>query len=265
MNNMNNNTNNNGNDNNNYEDKRVVVLDGRNKKLDVSDKLEKSDNYRRPIADKSKMCITICDYTNKDKGGSVTVRFNFTPEEIAEFDYIMGTSGDFQKSFDRIWKAPDKDGLSPVKKILISRRSKMPDGKASLYPIYIRIENGRAVCIEDKNKMTSFSNDTYVKDKVADIRLTYCDGRTLFRETHNYIERMKYIFAIEIREKLKKAENKNVGALSESKYVEGVNTLYKGISELLMNQNNKLSKEVEALAKGLQEVKDEIMFGKEIK
>ncbi|WP_370845760.1 hypothetical protein [Eubacterium sp.] len=42
-------------DNKNYEDKRVVVLDGNNRKLDVSDGLEMSDNYRRPITDKSKM------------------------------------------------------------------------------------------------------------------------------------------------------------------------------------------------------------------
>lgn len=259
-NNTSNNTNNNG--NTNYEDKRVVVLDGRNKKLDVSDKLEKSDNYRRPITDKSKMCITICDYTNKDKGGSITVRFNLTPEEIAEFNYIMGINGDFQKSFDRIFNLPDKDGLSPVKKILISRQAKMPDGKASKYPIYIRIENGRAKCNVDQKGMTSFSNNTYVKDKVADIRLGYDDGRTLFRDSYTYIERMRYIYAMELRNGLSNSGEKNTGALSESKYVDGVNSLYKGIAELLKSKNDKLTSEIEILKKKLQEVKNEIMFGK---
>jgi hypothetical protein len=130
-----------------YEDLRVVVLNGNNRRLDVSDKLERSDNYRRPIAEKSKMRLTICDYTNKDKGGSVTAKFNFTPEEVAEFDFIMRLNGDFTKRYDRISNYPDKDGLSPVKKILISRQAKMKDGTPSKYPVYINIENGRAKCV----------------------------------------------------------------------------------------------------------------------
>lgn len=267
-------------DNKNYEDKRVVVLDGNNRKLDVSDGLEMSDNYRRPITDKSKMRLTICDYTNKDKGGSITAKFNFTPQEIAEFDYIMRMNGDFTKKFDRIFNLPDDKGLSPVKRIQISRQSVRPDGSASKYPIYICIENGRARCNVNPKGMTSFSNSTYKQEQRVDIRLSYEDGRTLFRESAEYIERIKTIYAMEIRAKsgntTKEDSDSSSECLSEKKYVDGVNSLYKAIAEQLENQNKmfdsefrtigemvgNLLNENQELRKEIENVKNEVMFGR---
>ena len=100
---MNNNTNTATENKKEYEDLKIVVLDGNKRKLDVTDKLVKSNNFRRPLDEDSKICVTICDYTNKDTTGSVTARFNFKPEEIAEFDFIMRMTGDFTKTFDRIF------------------------------------------------------------------------------------------------------------------------------------------------------------------
>lgn len=256
---------NNTTENKEYEDLRVVILNGNNRKLDVSDKLEKSDNFRRPIGDKSKMCITICDYTNKEKGGSITAKFNFTPEEIAEFDFIMRMNGDFKKSYDRIFNLPDKDGLSPVKKIIISRQAKMQDGSISKYPVYIKIENGRAKCNVNNKGMTSFSNNTYKCEQVADIRLNYEDARTLFRESHDYIKRMKVLYAMEIRRTMNGvsfSETRDSNTLSEKKYVEGVNSLYKAIAEQFQKQNEFLTSELTAAKKEIKEIKNEIMFGK---
>lgn len=247
-----------------YEDLRVVILDGNNRKLDVSDKLEKSDNFRRPLGDKSKMCLTICDYTNKDKGGSVTAKFNFTPKEIAEFDFIMRINGDFMRSYDRIFNSPDEDGLSPVKKIMISRQAKMQDGTISRYPVYIRIENGRAKCNVNKKGMTSFSSNTFISDQIADIRLSYEDARTLFRESAEYIERMKIMYALEIKgSSANNSVNTKVGAgLSETKYVEGVNCLYKAIEEQFQRQKDFLVSELTTVEKEIEELRNEVMFGK---
>lgn len=253
--------------NTNYEDKRVTILDGNNRKLDVSDKLEKSDNWRRPLTDKSKLCITICDYTNKDKGGSVTAKFNFTVNEIAEFNFMMGFAGDFTKSYDRIFNSPDDKGLSPVKRIMISRQAKMQDGSPSKYPIYIRIENGRAKCNVNDKGMTSFTKNTYVCDQKADIRLSYEDARTLFRESQEYIERMKTIYALELRGSvgtgIGNAEAEaSEGTVSEKKFVDGVNCLYKAIDEKFKSQNEYFAGELEKILKTLSDIHEDIMFGK---
>lgn len=257
---MNNSTNINTEGKKEYEDLKVVVLDGNKRKLDVTDKLVKSDNFRRPITEKSKMCMTICDYSNKDKdenGRSITAKFNFTPEEIAEFDLVMKNPGDFKQSFDRIFNAPDKDGLSPVKRLVIERQSKMR------YPVHITIENGKAKCNVTSVGMTNFSMETYVCEYKADIRLSYSDARTLFRESTEYIKRMKLIYAMEIRGTMEKVgHTSNSDALSEKKYVDGVNCLYKSISEQFRQQNEYLVKELENIKSDMKTLHEEVMLVK---
>lgn len=251
-------TNNENKDKKQYEDTKIVVLDGKNRKLDMSDKLEKSSNFRRPITDKSKLQLTICDYTNKDKGGSITVKFNFTPDEIAEFDFIMKQKGDFSKLFDRIYNAPDKAGLSPLKKMTISRHALMPDKKPSSYPVYISVENGRAKCIVKPNGTTTYASETYVCDAKADIRLSNADARTLFRESNEYVERMKMIYAMELRAgnvPNDKCENAEKG-VTQKEFVDCVNRLHKALSE-------NITKQTEEVLKEIKDLKSEIMFGKE--
>ena len=258
------NDNNSGENKKEYEDLKVVVLDGNKRKCDMTDKLVKSDNFRQPISAKSKMCMTVCDYSNKDNGGSVTAKFNFTPNEIHEFNLIMKSPGDFNNSFDRIFNAPDKDGLSPVKRLKIQRQSKMPDGTPSKYPVYIVIENGRAKCNVSKTGMTNFSNQTYICDYKADIRLSYADARSLFRESAEYIERMKLIYAMEIRESKEKANitQADVNALSEQRFADGINCFYKSITEQLKQQNQYLVKELTAIKEDMKSLHEEVMLVK---
>ena len=227
-----------------YEDKRILTLDGKNRKLDMSSKIEPSGNFYRPITEKSKVTLTVCDYTNKENGGSKTAKFNFTPEEIGEFNFIMEQIGDFTKSYDRIFNSPDEKGLSPVKRFLISRQAKMQDGTPSKYPIYIQIQNGRAKCNVNDKGMTSFSNNTFTCESKVDIRLSYEDARFLFRETANFIERIKLYYMIQNTNETNKEETEKF--LTEQRYIDGVNALYKNLA-------NKISEE-------LQKIKDELAF-----
>lgn len=227
------NTNTNPNVNNNgekkeFEDKQIVRVDGKNKILEVNDKLKKGDGPRKPLAENSKLELCLVDYTNKDKGQTVTVRFNLDPHDIHEMRVLTESNfADFAKFWDKIFGDPDESGLSPARKLCIAKES-MRGGKPASSPWKITITNGKAKKIKTATGGYAMEKDSFVQEAQATIYLTGAGARQLFNEAESFIERAKTMFSMESM--VKEAANEVVSKVAEQQKT-ATNWLYSEIGK----------------------------------
>jgi len=203
------------NENTQKENKQVVRKDGNKKLIELQDSLKKGETVRKPLADNSRLRMVLCDYKNKEQGGSISVYFNFSKEELNAllFDIErcqMINTLEFNQHMDKIFGEPDANGYSQVTKFSVSRQIKDQNGTVKNYPIFISIENGRGIKNKTQTGGCAIKGGSYVCDKKAFINLTDKDFSDLLKEGINFIERMSTVYATEINMTQLIKENLNV-------------------------------------------------------
>jgi hypothetical protein len=208
------------------------------------------------------MELVLVDYTNKDSGGSVTVRYNFDLHEVHELKIISESAGgDFVRTGDKIFGDPDENGMSIARKIVIKREFKR-NGEIAKSPWMISISNGKGIKIQTGTGGFAMKSGTYKEEGKAVIYMTNAAARELFHAAESHIERTKLINALEFRLGLQDPK-KAISDNANNSQTENRVTLQqaKGIADVMYKA---LDKALEDIKKNIQATNEEVKELKEI-
>lgn len=134
--------------------------------------------------------LNLLDYSNGTGENTVTVKFNLEPEFICYwFEKVKIGKKDFSETQEKIIAAAkDKDGRSPVQKIMINRREKDTQGRPTRYPWYVKIENGTGIAQDTDTGSCVIKSGSWKVENTAFINFSDYDLYKLLRKTVRFIE-----------------------------------------------------------------------------
>lgn len=143
--------------------------------------------------------VEIQDYSAGTGNNNIKASFNLSPEFIQYlFNRVSLGYQDFDYSAEKIFGAPDRDGLSKATSLSISRHPYDKDGKVMNRPWFILIRNGRGKRVQNQAGGGYMQRGSFVLEKQAFINVSDDEIYGLLCRAVSFIKNWETVAAFQL-------------------------------------------------------------------